>query len=70
MLLISMALNWQFAGQSVAPCSSLDFTLLGEWNVFPLIEFQTGGYLLTAFGPKLSVKAGDEVKLDIQFSCQ
>jgi len=65
----SITLNWQFAGQSDVPCSRLDFTILGDWNVFPLINLNTGGYLFTAFGPKLSVDEGEEVTLDIQFSC-
>ena len=63
-------LNWPFAGQSDVPCSSLAFTLLGEWVVFPLVQLNAGGYILLAASQKLSVEAGEEVKLDIQFSCQ
>ena len=36
----SITLNWEFAGQSDVPCSNLDFTILGEWNVFPMILAQ------------------------------
>jgi len=63
-------LIWPLAGQSDVPCSRLAFTLLGEWVVSPLVQLNAGGYVLLATSQKLTVEAGEEVKLDIEFTCQ
>lgn len=64
-----VSLMWPFAGQSDVPCSDLTFTLLGDWTDIYLADI-LGKDTLLAQGPKLNVEAGEEVKLDIQFSCQ
>jgi len=66
----SFTIQWQFAGLSDVPCSSLAFTLPSEWGLPLLLNLKPGGYMFTAFSPKLSVEAGEEVKQDIEFICQ
>jgi len=65
-----VSLGWFVIDQSDIPCPSLNFTLLGEWIPAPLMQLNDGGFFLMATSEEVTINAGDEITLDIPFSCQ